>query len=132
MFVVVFGTNGEVLVSRKWHVSQLELPIRRGKGANGNISVTWAVTTNDTGYSDRLIWPSNGAIDMASSQWNSSVVLNVANSETKTPEQALWITLQVIILLSEDFHTALLRPGPYVCGWFFLCGFVFRLRAIGS
>lgn len=95
-----------MLVARKWHVTKLELPIRRGKGANGNITITWAARTNGT--DDKLMWPLNGTIDMQSSQWNSSILLNVADSEKKAPQQAFMVTLEVRSLTLE-----VLRPAQF-------------------
>lgn len=85
-------------------VAKLEIPVRRSKGSQGNITVRWSLYHNDSTDISDLIWPSSGTLSMTDGQWSSSLTLNVASNIKKVPGNIIWIKL------AETTGGALLAP----------------------
>ena len=91
-------------------VTKLEIPVRRSKGSQGDITVKWSLYVNDSSDSLDLIWPTSGRVSMTDGQWNNSFILNVANDRRQAPESVVWIQLENptggALLASRDKTTA--------------------------
>ena len=87
-------------------VAKLEIPVRRSKGSQGNITVRWSLYHNDSTDISDLIWLSSGTLSMTDGQWSSSLTLNVASNIKKVPGNIIWIKLAETtggaLLASED------------------------------
>ena len=108
--MVVYSSNGDIKVKRAQKVTKLEIPIRRSKGAQGDITVQWSLYHNASSDSADLIWPSSGTVSMVDGQWNDTFVVNVANNRKEVPESVVWIQLEETtggaLLASRDETTA--------------------------
>ena len=109
-FLLVYGLDGDIQVKRAQHVTKLDIPVRRSKGSQGDITVQWSLYRNDSSDDVDLIWPSSGKLSMADGQWNTSFILNVANNRKEEPESVFWIQLDDTtggaLLASRDETTA--------------------------
>ena len=107
VFLFALGRNIKVVLSEK--VAKLEIPVRRSKGSQGNITVRWSLYHNDSIDITELIWPSSGRLSMADGQWIGSLTLNVANNIKKRPRNVIWVKLLGTTggaLLSSENETA--------------------------
>ena len=90
--------------------TKLEIPVRRSKGSQGNITVQWSLFQNDSSDSLDLIWPTSGKVSMTDGQWNDSFILNVDNDRKQAPESVIWVQLENptggALLASRDKTTA--------------------------
>lgn len=92
-FMVVYDSNGDIQVLHVEKVTELEIPVRRSKGSQGNITVQWSLYENNSEDSLDLIWPTSGKLAMKDGQWNGSFILNI-NNRIKTPESVMWVQLE--------------------------------------
>ena len=108
--LVVYSSDGDIKLKRAQKVTKLEIPIRRSKGSQGDITVQWSLYHNASSDSADLIWPSSGTVSMADGQWNDTFVVNVANNRKEAPESVVWIQLEETsggaLLASRDETTA--------------------------
>ena len=91
--MVVYDSNGDIQVLHVEKVTELEIPVRRSKGSQGNITVQWSLYENNSEDSLDLIWPTSGKLAMKDGQWNGSFILNI-NNRIKTPESVMWVQLE--------------------------------------
>lgn len=75
-------------------VKKLEIPVRRSKGSQGDITVQWSLYQNDSSDSLDLIWPQSGKVSMTDGQWNDSFILTVDNDRKQAPEGVIWVQLE--------------------------------------
>jgi hypothetical protein len=75
------------------NVQQIELPIKRSKGASGIIEVYWSLHSNESADFSKLIWPSSGKIRLLESEWNATLLLNAASNEMETKEQVILVEI---------------------------------------
>ena len=80
-------------VSRAKQVTKLEIPVRRAKGSQGNITVQWSLHQNDSTLDRELVWPTSGMIALDDGKWNESFTINVADDKKKAPESVMWVQL---------------------------------------
>ena len=80
-------------VSRAKQVTKLEIPIRRAKGSQGNITVQWLLYQNDSTLDRELVWPTSGIIALNDGKWNESLTINVADDKKKAPNSVMWVQL---------------------------------------
>ena len=106
---IVYDSNGDIRVSGVEIVTKLEIPVRRSKGSQGNITVEWSLYGNDSSESLNQIQPTSGKVSMTDGQWNESFILNVDN-EMEAPGSVIWIELKNptggAMLASRDKTTA--------------------------
>lgn len=93
MIFIVYDSNGDIQVFRVEMVTKLEIHVRRSKGSQGNITVSWSLYQNDSSNSLNFIQPTSGKVSMTDGQWNESFILNVDN-EMEAPENVIWIQLE--------------------------------------
>ena len=97
-------------VSRGREVTKLEIPIRRAKGSQGDITIQWSLYQNESSHDTKLLWPSSGIVALADGKWNDSFILNVANNKKELPESVIWVQLDKTtggaVLASRDKTTA--------------------------
>ncbi|KAL9987460.1 hypothetical protein ACROYT_G001773 [Oculina patagonica] len=105
----IYDSNGDIQVSRVETVTKVEIPVRRSKGSQGDITVEWSLYGNDSSDSLDLIQPTSGKVFMTDGQWNESFILIVDN-EVDVPESVIWIQLENptggALLASRDKTTA--------------------------
>ncbi|EDO42273.1 predicted protein [Nematostella vectensis] len=89
----VYNEEGEVEINRTSSVQTIELPIKRSKGAVGNIQVKWSLYNNQSSDTHKLVWPSSGVVEFEESQWNATLQLNIASDDVETKERVIWVTL---------------------------------------
>ena len=89
----VYGSDGDIKIKRGQEVTTLDIPVRRSKGCQGDISVRWSLYGNYSTDNIALIWPSSGNLTMTDGQWRVSLTLNVANNRKEVPENVLWVKL---------------------------------------
>ena len=94
LFNKVYNEEGVVKVSRAQHVTKLEIPVRRAKGSQGDVTVQWSLYQNDSSHSTNLLWPTSGKISLADGEWNESFIVNVDNNKKEFPESVIWIQLE--------------------------------------
>ncbi len=91
-------------------VIKLEIPVRRSKGSQGDITVEWSLYGSDSLDSLDLIWPTSGKISMTDGQWNDTFILTVNNDGKEVPESVIWLQLENptggALLASRDETTA--------------------------
>ena len=92
-FFVVYGSDGDIKVKRTQQVTKLEIPVRRSKGSQGDITVQWSLYHNDSSDIADLIWPSSGKLSMADGQWNTFFIISIANNRKEVPESVVWVQL---------------------------------------
>ncbi|XP_031557393.1 uncharacterized protein LOC116294015 [Actinia tenebrosa] len=101
----VYDANGDVVVLLETRAQEIDLPIKRSKGSNGNIEVYWSLQSNES-LDSNLIWPKSGNISMTESQWNANLSLRVASNEKRTGKQVIYVRLDNVtggaILASRD------------------------------
>lgn len=99
-----------VKVSRTQHITKLEIPVRRAKGSQGDITVQWSMYQNESSHSTNLLWPTSGIISLADGEWNESFIIDVENNKKEAPESVIWIQLDKTtggaVLASRDQTTA--------------------------
>jgi len=109
-FYAVCNEEGVVAVSRAREVTKLEIPIRRAKGSQGNITIQWSLYQNQSTHDTKILWPSSGKVALADGKWNDSFILNVANDKKELPESVIWVQLDKTtggaVLASRDKTTA--------------------------
>ena len=109
-FDKVYNREGVVKVSRTRHIIKLEIPVRRAKGSQGDITVQWSLYQNESSHSTNLLWPTSGIISLADGEWNESFIVNVENNKKEAPESVIWIQLDKTtggaVLGSRDQTTA--------------------------
>ena len=97
-------------VSRTRQVTKLEIPVRRAKGSQGDITVEWSLYQNDSSHNTHLLWPTSGKIALVDGKWNESFIVNVDNDKKDVPESVVWIQLDKTtggaLLASRDQTTA--------------------------
>lgn len=97
-------------VSRTRQVTKLEIPVRRAKGSQGDITVQWSLYQNQSSQSISLLWPTSGKISLTDGVWNKSLFVNVANDKKEAPESVVWVQLGKTaggaVLASRDQTTA--------------------------
>ena len=107
--VIVYDSNGDIQVSRVGRVTKLDIPVRRSKGSQGDITVEWSLYRNDSSNSLDQIQSTSGKVSMTDGQWNESIILDVDN-EMAAPESVIWIQLENptggALLASRDKTTA--------------------------
>ncbi len=107
--MIVYDSNGDIQVSRVETVTKVEIPVRRSKGSQGDITLEWSLYGNDSSDSLDLIQPTSGKVFMTDGQWNESFILIVDN-EVDVPESVIWIQLENptggALLASRDKTTA--------------------------
>ena len=117
-FSVVYGSDGDIKVRLAQKVTKLEIPVRRSKGSQGDITVQWSIYHNDSADTVHLIWPSSGTISMVDGQWNDSFIVNVANNRKEVPESVVWVQLQDAtggaLLASRDETTTKILIGSNI------------------
>ena len=94
LLAIVYGSDGGIRVKRAQKVTKLEIPVRRSKGSQGEITVQWSLYHNHSTDTVDLIWPSSGTISMVDGQWNDSFIVNVANNRKEVPESVVWVQLE--------------------------------------
>ena len=77
-------------MSRVESVTRLEIPVRRSKGSQGDITVEWSVMSDSLD----LIWPTSGKVSMTDGQWIDSFILVVDNNRKEAPESVVWVQLK--------------------------------------
>lgn len=92
--MVVYDANGLIQVSRVERVTKLEIPVRRSKGSQGDITVEWSLYQDDSSDSFDLIWPTSGKVSMTDGQWSDSFILDVDNDRKEAPESVVWVQLE--------------------------------------
>lgn len=106
----VYNKDGVVEITRSRQVTTLEIPVRRAKGSQGDITVQWSVYQNDSSHTATLLWPTSGKISLADGEWNESFKLNIDNDKKKAPESVIWVQLDKTtggaVLASRDQTTA--------------------------
>ena len=107
--LIVFTSDGQIKVSYVENSTKLEIPVRRSKGSQGDITVKWSLFQNDSSDSLDSIWPKSGMVSMVDGQWKDSFTLNVDNG-TEAPESVIWVRLENstggALLASRDETTA--------------------------
>ena len=106
----VYNNEGVVELSRTKKVTRLEIPVRRAKGAQGDITVQWSLYQNESSQGPSLLWPSSGEISLIDGEWNASFIVNLDDDKTDAPQSVVWIQLDKTsggaILGSRDETTA--------------------------
>ena len=106
----VYNNEGVVELSRTKKVTRLEIPVRRAKGSQGDITVQWSLYQNESSQGPSLLWPSAGEISLVDGEWNKSVIVSLDDDKTDAPQSVVWIQLDKIsggaILGSHDQTTA--------------------------
>ncbi|XP_068689656.1 uncharacterized protein [Montipora foliosa] len=106
----IYNKEGVVEVSRTRQVSKLEIPVRRAKGSQGDITVQWFLYRNDSSHGPNLLWPTSGKISLADGEWNKSFVVNLDDDEKDAPQSVVWVQLDKTtggaLLGSRDQTTA--------------------------
>ena len=75
-------------------VIKLEIPVRRAKGSQGDITVEWSLFQNDSSDTLDFISPTSGMLSMADGQWKDSLILNIDNNGEGAPESVIWVKLE--------------------------------------
>ena len=96
-WLAVYDSDGNIRVKRSEEVTELEMPVRRSKGSQGDIAVQWLLSYNDSLDSTDLVWPLAGNVSMTDGQWNDSIIINVANNRKEVPESVIWLQLEGVI-----------------------------------
>ena len=106
---IVYNEDGVLEVSRTRQVTKLEIPVRRAKGALGDVTVHWSLYQNHSSRVE-LLWPTSGKITLSDGQWNESFIVNVDNDKDEAPESVVWVQLDKTtggaVLASHDQTTA--------------------------
>ena len=89
----VYNNEGVVELSRTKKVTRLEIPVRRAKGAQGDITVQWSLYQNESSQGPSLLWPSSGEISLIDGEWNASFIVNLDDDKTDAPQSVVWIQL---------------------------------------
>ena len=96
-------------VSRTRQVTKLEIPVRRTKGALGDVTVHWSLYQNESTRVE-LLWPTAGKVTLSDGQWNESFIVSVDNDKEEAPESVVWVQLDKTtggaVLASHDQTTA--------------------------
>ena len=90
---VVYNKEGVVEVSRRKQVTQLEFPVRRSKGSQGNITVHWSLYRNESSHGPNLLWPTSGNIGLEDGEWNTSFIINLDDDAKVAPESVVWVQM---------------------------------------
>ena len=116
----MYNEDGVLEVSRTRQVTKLYIPVRRAKGALGDVTVHWSLYQNHSSRVE-LLWPTSGKITLSDGQWNESFIVNVDNDKDEAPESVVWVQLDKTtggaVLASHDQTTAKIliagseRPG---------------------
>ena len=105
----MYNKDGVLEVSRTRKVTKLEIPVRRAKGALGDVTVHWSLYQNHSSRVE-LLWPTSGKITLSDGQWNESFIVNVDNDKDEAPESVVWVQLDKTtggaVLASHDQTTA--------------------------
>ena len=105
----VYNEDGVLEVSRTRQVTKLEIPVRRAKGALGDVTVHWSLYQNESSRVE-LLWPTSGKVTLSDGQWNKSFIVNVDNEKEKAQESVVWVQLDKTtggaVLASYDQTTA--------------------------
>lgn len=105
----MYNDDGVLEVSRTRQVTKLEIPVRRAKGALGDVTVHWSLYQNESSRVE-LLWPSSGKVTLSDGQWNDSFIVSVDNDEEEAPESVVWVQLDKTtggaVLASRDQTTA--------------------------
>ena len=88
----MYNENGVLEVSRTRQVTKLEIPVRRAKGALGEITVHWSLYQNESSRVE-LLWPTSGKVTLSDGQWNDSLIVSVDNDKDEAPESVVWVQL---------------------------------------
>ena len=88
----MYNEDGVLEVSRTRQVTKLEIPVRRAKGALGDVTVHWSLYQNESSRVE-LLWPTSGKVTLSDGQWNESFIVNVDNDKEKAPESVVWVQL---------------------------------------
>ena len=91
--IAVYNKEGVVEVSRTRQVTKLEIPVRRAKGSQGDITVQWSLYRNESSHGADLLWPTSGKISLADGEWNKSFVVNLDDDEKAAPQSVVWMQL---------------------------------------
>lgn len=96
-WLAVYDSGGNIRVNRSEEVTELEMPLRRSKGSQGDITVQWVLSYNDSLDNTDLVWPLAGNVSMTDGQWNDSIIINVANNRKEIPATVIWVQLEKAI-----------------------------------
>ena len=136
----MYNEDGVLEISRTRQVTKLEIPVRRAKGALGDVTVHWSLYQNESSQVE-LLWPTSGKVTLSDGQWNDSFIVSVDNEE-EAPESVVWVQLDKTtggaVLASRDQTTAkILIAGNERSGtnwiWIVTCvcsGLLFILLAV--
>ena len=106
---IVYNEDGVLEVSRTRQVTKLEIPVRRAKGALGDVTVHWSLYQNESSRVE-LLWPTSGKVTLSDGQWNESFIVSVDNGKEEAPESVVWVQLDKTtggaVLASHDQTTA--------------------------
>ncbi|XP_015767122.1 PREDICTED: uncharacterized protein LOC107345883, partial [Acropora digitifera] len=106
----IYNNEGVVELCRTKKVVTVEIPVRRAKGSQGNITVQWSLYRNESAQGPSLVWPLSGEISFVDGEWNKSFIVNLDDDKTDAPQSVVWIQLDKIsggaILGSRDETTA--------------------------
>ena len=91
--IAVYNKEGVVEVSRTQQVTTLEIPVRRSKGSQGDITVQWSLNRNDSTHDPEFLWPTSGKIFLADGEWNKSFIVNLDDDEKDAPQSVVWVQL---------------------------------------
>ena len=105
----MYNEDGVLEVSRTRQVTKLEIPVRRAKGALGDVTVHWSLYQNESSRVE-LLWPTSGKVTLSDGQWNESFIVSVDSDEKEVPESVAWVQLDKTtggaVLASHDQTTA--------------------------
>ena len=105
----MYSEDGVLEVSRTRQVTKLEIPVRRAKGALGEITVHWSLYQNESSRVE-LLWPTSGKVTLSDGQWNDSFIVSVDSDKEEAPESVVWVQLDKTaggaVLASRDQTTA--------------------------
>ena len=91
--IAVYNKEGVVEVSRTQQVTTLEIPVRRAKGSQGDITVQWSLYRNESSHGLDLLWPTSGKISLADGEWNKSFIVNLDDDQKDAPQSVVWVQL---------------------------------------
>jgi len=104
----VYNEDGVLEVSRTRQVTKLEIPVRRAKGALGEITVHWSLYQNESSRVE-LLWPTSGKVTFSAGQWNDTFIVSVDNDKEEAPQSVVWVQLDTTtggaVLASRDQTT---------------------------
>ena len=88
----MYNEDGVLEVSRTRQVTKLEIPVRRARGALGDVTVQWSLYQNESSPVE-LLWPTSGNVTLSDGQWNTTFIVSVDSDKEEAPQSVVWVQL---------------------------------------